>query len=275
MNVVEVVAFSYADRIAQRFVAARLNALALLDYPGPIPPDLASGYQCQEEAIKLWPDTIVGWKIGKIPDERQDALGAHRLAGPIFSHTVQRVDSAAVAEVGVFVGGFAAVEAEYVFEVVRDAPAGKTDWTLVDAAGLVGRLYCGVEMAGSPLSTINALGPTVVVSDFGNNADEIIGAEIPDWRQCNWEDLAAEAFIDGRKAGEGGAHMIPGGPLESVQFLAGHLAARGRPLKAGTLISTGAATGIHDIVAGQSARVDFKDVCSINLRAKPRTATTR
>ena len=33
----------------------------------------------------------------------------------------------------------------------------------------------GVEMAGSPLATINELGPTVVAADFGNNNGLILG----------------------------------------------------------------------------------------------------
>jgi 2-keto-4-pentenoate hydratase len=36
------------------------------------------------------------------------------------------------------------------------------------------------------------------------------------------------------------------------------------------LISTGAATGIHDIDSGQEARVEFKGIGTIHCRAKPR-----
>jgi 2-keto-4-pentenoate hydratase len=50
---------------------------------------------------------------------------------------------------------------------------------------------------------------------------------------------------------------VLGGPAPALAFLLGHCAARGRPLKAGMYITTGAATGIHDIHAGQSARISF------------------
>jgi 2-keto-4-pentenoate hydratase len=36
------------------------------------------------------------------------------------------------------------------------------------------------------------------------------------------------------------------------------------------LISTGAATGIHDIVAGQKARIEFKGIGTIHCAAKTR-----
>ena len=57
--------------------------------------------------------------------------------------------------------------------------------------------------------------------------------------------------------GEGGLYTMPGGPLKAIGWLAGHLAARGRPLTRGQLITSGATTGIHDILAGQAASVRF------------------
>jgi 2-keto-4-pentenoate hydratase len=270
MEAAETVRFAPAGRIAQRFVAARLNAMALDDYPGPIPPDLASGYECQEAAIGLWPDVIAGWKIGRIPPDFEQKLGQARLAGPIFRRAVQQATAGKVVEFGVFVGGFAAVEAEYVFEIAKDAPAGQLRWSINDAAAIVGRMLVGIEAAGSPLATINKLGPTVVVSDFGNNAGLILGPEVPNWRERTPSDLTCETSIDGKQVGQGAAANIFGGPLGALQFVAEHCARRGRPLKAGMLISTGAATGIHDIASGQAARVEFKGIGTIHCTAKPR-----
>jgi 2-keto-4-pentenoate hydratase len=270
MEAVKPVRFAPASRIAQRFVAARLNAMALVDFPGPIPPDLASGYECQEAAIALWPDAVAGWKIGRIPPDFEQKLGQARLAGPIFRLGVHKAIADAVVEFGVFVGGFAAVEAEYVFEIAKDAPAGQTRWSLNDATAIAGRMLVGIEAAGSPLATINKLGPTVVVSDFGNNAGLILGPEVPNWRERALTDLTCETFIDGKMVGQGAAANIYGGPLGALQFVAEHCAKSGRPLKAGMLISTGAATGIHDIVSGQAARVEFKGIGTVHCMAKPR-----
>jgi 2-keto-4-pentenoate hydratase len=255
--------FAAADRIAQRFVAARLNAMSLVDYPGPIPPDLASAYECQDAAIALWPDVVAGWKVGRIPSAFEQKYGQPRLAGPIFRQLVRRAASGEVVECPVFEGGFSAVEAEYVFEIAKDAPVGHLLWSMEDAAAIAGRMLVGVEMAGSPLPTINALGPAVIVSDFGNNAGLILGPEVPDWRNRTPADLTCETFIDEKLVGSGGAANIPGGPLESLRFVAELCAKRGQPLKTGMLISTGAATGVHDIVSGQAARAEFKGIGTI------------
>jgi 2-keto-4-pentenoate hydratase len=270
MEAINMAHFAPANRIAQRFVAARLNAVATVDYPGSIPPDLASAYEVQEAAIALWPDEIAGWKIGRIPPAFEQKLGATRLAGPIFRKAVQHASGDMVVELGIIEGGFAAVEAEFVFEIGTDAPPNQLRWSLNDAAAIVGRMLVGVELAGSPLATINALGPTVVVSDFGNNAGAVIGPEVANWRDRTLTDLCAETFIDGKSVGTGTAASVYGGPLGALQFVAELCANRGRPLKAGMLISTGAATGIHDIVAGQKARIEFKGIGTIHCAAKTR-----
>lgn len=256
--------------VAERFTAARRQATPLPDYPGEIPASLDDAYRIQDQAIDLWKDRIVGWKLGRIPDPWVPRLGAGRLAGPIFEQQVQ-TSSGGVIDFPVFDGGFAAIEAEFIFRLGADQPTGKTAWTREEAAGLVGALHIGIEPAGSPLATINALGPCVVVSDFGNNAGLILGPEVRDWRD-RIDAMTCSTWIEGIRVGTGGASTIPNGPLDSLRFLLELSEARGRWLKAGDLVSTGAATGIHDIVAGQEGRVVFDGAGEILCRAVPRRA---
>ena len=256
--------------IARHFVEARQSAQFLPEFPGAFPNDLATGYATQDAAISLWPDDVVGWKIGRMPPEFEAKLRAPRIAGPVFRRqlwTVGAGETDVVTPFPVFVGGFAAVEAEYVVRVGHDAPAGKVDWTLEEALAITASLHIGMEPAGSPLATINKLGPTVVVSDFGNNNGLILGPEIHGWRGMAWEDLACETWIEGTRVGTGTAASIPGGPIEALRFLLEHLARRNRPLKAGDLVTTGAATGIHDITAGQSAVVRFGPCGELRCKA--------
>ncbi len=255
------------DDVAARFVRARRSATALPDYPGPVPSDLATGYRVQDAALKLWPDEVVGWKVGRVPPEHEERLQSNRICGPVFARSLWHVKPGEVTPFPVFEGGFAAVEAEYVARIAFDAPADRLTWTTKEAAELIAALHIGMEPAGSPLASINILGPTVVVSDFGNNAGLMVGAEIADWRSRRIEDLRCETVIEGQVVGQGGAFILPGGPVESIRFLAENTARRGRPLKAGMYICTGAAAGIHDIVAGQSAAVRFDGHGEIACRA--------
>ncbi|MDP3736480.1 MAG: hypothetical protein Q8R02_03765 [Hyphomonadaceae bacterium] len=251
--------------IAARLVSARLDARSLQAFPGVQPATLEQGYLVQEMAIHLWPDTIAGWKIGLVPPPLREKLGSDRVAGPIFLRGVREA-SGGVVEFPVFDGGFAAVEAEYVFRMGRDAPEGKVNWTDDEAAALVAALHIGVETAGSPMSFINDLGPTVVASDFGNNAGLILGGEVKDWR-ARLKDLRAKTEIEGKTVGEGAVMGLPGGPIAGLRFLLAHLAERNRPLKAGQYVSSGAVTGVHDIVDGQSATLSFGGDGEILCRA--------
>jgi 2-keto-4-pentenoate hydratase len=258
-----------ADVVAQKFVSARLKAVALPEFPGALPPDLATAYAIQDAAIDLWPDQVAGWKIGKIPPAHEVKLGAKSLAGPVFRKDVRYPGPNTTVEYGLFVGGFAAVEAEYMFEIGEDAPTGKTTYTTAEAIALVKRMICGIETAGSPLATINVVGPLAVVSDFGNNNGIIVGPEVPNWRDRVMSELTCETFINGKSVGTGTAANVPGGPVEPLRFVAELCARRGRPLKAGMLITTGAITGIHDVMPGELARVEFKGLGAIQCVASP------
>jgi 2-keto-4-pentenoate hydratase len=61
-------------------------------------------------------------------------------------------------------------------------------------------------------------------------------------------------------------------PLDALVFLLENLARRGRTLKAGQLVSTGAVTGVHDIRIGQRSRVSFNgsgDILVSAVKALP------
>ena len=255
--------------IADAFVRARLAGQSLPGFPGTAPDDLVTAYAIQDLAIAAWPDQVAGWKVGFIAPERRDGSGDERLLGPIFRRQCWSAEASSPIEVPVFspAGGFAAVEAEYVLEVLADAPADKDQWTPEEAAAHPARLYVGVEVASSPLATINALGPCVVVSDFGNNNGLVLGPEIPDWTTLADQALVASTHIDGVLVGEGGATRLPGGLRAAYAFALSRSARRGRPLRKGELIATGNATGIHDIAQDQVAEVRFGGHALIRCRA--------
>jgi 2-keto-4-pentenoate hydratase len=252
---------------AESLVAARLGARALADYPGPLPQSLADAYACQDAAIALWPDDIAGWKVGRIADSWITRMGESFLAGPIFRARLWQARTDAVTPLPIIPGGFAAVEAEYVFVLAASAPAGRTQWTAAEAAELAGELRVGIELAGSPLASINDLGPAVVISDFGNNGGLMVGGRIADWRSRPPESLTCETRIDGSRVGLGSAASIAGGPLAALAFALGSCARRGRPLRAGDVVSTGACTGIHAIRVGEEASVAFAGAGELRCRA--------
>jgi 2-keto-4-pentenoate hydratase len=252
--------------IARRFVRARLNGVPLPAFPGELPTTLEHAYEIQDAAIEDWPDEIRGWKVGRIQEPWLTRLGAERLVGPIFTHAVREASGAKEIDFSVIPGGFAAVEAEFVVQLAQDVPA-QLRWTSGDAAEVAGTLHIGIEVAGSPLASINDLGPTAVVSDFGNNLGLIVGPSIDGWRTLAPGQLSSETFVEGRSVGRGTAASVPGGPLAALAFALECCAKRGLLLKAGDLVSTGATTGIHPIESGMSATAAFSAAGQLHCRA--------
>ena len=266
-NEKKVVVCKYASTppgVLHHIVIPSVNSLP--GFPGEIPADLVAAYQVQDVAIDRWPDRVVGWKVGYIAAERRDASGDDRLLGPIFARNLWNA-TGDIAPIPVFAGGFGAIEAEYVMRLDADAPADKLDWTPEEAAALPATLFIGLEVASSPLKTINDLGPRVVVSDFGNNNGLILGAEVPAWTTLDEASLLAETLIDGSSVGTGGAPRLPGGLRTAFAFALSRSAKRGRPLKRGEYIATGNATGIHDIAPGQRATVVFQGYGTLEVEA--------
>jgi 2-keto-4-pentenoate hydratase len=246
-----------ALNVARAFVSSRRGGVSLTHFPGRRPRDMASAYAIQETAIRLWAEPIAGWKVGLVAPAEQVLLDASRLAGPIFARGVFRAEEDIRVPLRVIPGGFAAIEVELVAAVACDAPPRKTEWTLEEARTLVRDWHLGVEFAASPLATINDLGATVIVSDFGNNCGLVVGSRLDESLVAEPARALCRTMIDGHQVGLASAASLPGGPLEGLRFLAGHLASRGRPLRAGQWVSTGAITGVHPVRTGQQARLEL------------------
>lgn len=240
---------------AARFVSARRTAVGFDDFPGTLPGDLATAYAIQSAASDAWGDTVAGWKIALVPPARQEEFGTGRFLGPVFAGTVARAEGGALS-FPVIPGGFGAVEAEFVVRVAADAPADKLDYSPAEAAAFVAAVHAGIEIAGSPLSSVNALGPTAAAASFGNNIGLVVGAEIPGGVEA-LDAIRPEVMIDGQSVGVGSTANIPGGILVAVAFALGMAARLGRPLKAGQWLSTGALSGMHPVTIGQQARIAF------------------
>jgi 2-keto-4-pentenoate hydratase len=256
---------SDSSRIAGRFLAARRAAAGLDAYPGDFPATLEDAYAIQDAAIASWDRPVVGWKVGRVHSPLAERFGTDRLAGPIFAQTLAPSDGAAVA-MPIFVNGFAAGESEFLLRIGAVPPTDPTRLSLDDAAALIDAVHVGIEIASSPLGTINELGPIAVISDFGNNNGLVVGPEIADWRTSSFEAWEVTTRIDGREVGRGRASAFPDGALGAARFLFELMAARGIALRPGQWISSGAVTGVHPVRAGQEVEARFSDGLAIACR---------
>ena len=251
-----------AAAIAGEFLSARRAAVGLADYPGSFPETLQDAYAIQDRAIADWGRPVIGWKVGRILPPLSERFGSDRLAGPIFFSEPAAADGPGPV-MPVFARGFAAGEAEYLLRIGAQPPEGKLSFTLDEAADLIDAVHVGIEVASSPLGSINQLGPIAVISDFGNNNGMVIGSAIPDWRSSGFEDWDVVTRIDGVHVGTGRASAFPNGAIGSARFLFELMANRGIALQPGQWISSGAVSGVHDALAGQRVEARFGDGYSV------------
>jgi 2-keto-4-pentenoate hydratase len=255
-----------AAAIAGRFLAARRTAEGLSDYPGAMPSTLGQAYAVQDEAIRAWGRPAIGWKVGRILPPLSERFGTDRLAGPIF-HCEEVGSDAAAPAMPVFANGFAAAEAEFLLRIGQ-VPPGKRRFSLEETAALIERVHIGIEIASSPLRSINEIGPIAVVSDFGNNNGMVVGAEIPDWRESDFDEWTVTTLIDGIEVGQGRAAAFPDGAVGAARFLFELMAERRTELRPGQWISSGAVTGVHDARAGQRIEARFGSGYAVNCTLK-------
>jgi 2-keto-4-pentenoate hydratase len=253
--------------IARALVSARAAGRALPGFPGAVPETLDEAYAVQEALIAATSDPVVGWKVAMIPPDLRERFGAERVCGPVFRKTVFDATKGSEPAFPVIRDGFAAVEAEFVIEIGTDMPAGP----FADHAALapyVGAYRAGVEIAGSPVAKLNPLGSAAVVCDCGGNAGLILGPVLGH-EPAPMNAVTTRTLVDGASVGTGDGARIPGGLLAALGFLVAQLASRGRRLRAGDLVSTGATTGIHPVEAGARIEALFDDRIGVRGRAIP------
>ncbi|QFT78491.1 2-keto-4-pentenoate hydratase [Erythrobacter sp. THAF29] len=229
--------------LSRTLVDARLRAGSLREFPGPLPRDLDEAYAVQALSVAAWPDEVVGWKVGGIPPKHRHALGAKYVTGPIFRKRLAYTHPGEVSEMPVFAEGFAAIEPEFILQM--------GEYREED------RLFIGAEIASSPLVAINDIGPLAVACDFGNNNGVLVGPEIEGWQEAGERDLPVETFIDGEMVATRIVRDLVADVLAAQSFLLEHARQKGIVLVPGTLISTGAITGVHEAGVGAQSTLRF------------------
>lgn len=252
--------------IARAFVEARRDGHALPDFPGDIPPDLATAYQVQDAALALAEGDVVGWKVGRINPAID---GIDRLSGPIFAATVFDATDGSLA-MPIFADGFGAAEAEFLIRIGTAPDLGKTRYTMDEARDLIDAVHVGIEIASSPFPGINAHGATVTISDFGNNYGLVVGEAIADWRAVDLNQWPITLDINGERIGAATAAAMLDGPIGAARFLFEHMAARGIQLTPGQWISSGAVTGVHPVAVADSVTATFDGRYTVGCTIKAR-----
>lgn len=245
--------------ISSRFLAARRAAKSLSSFPGTVPETLQAAYAVQAKSIADWGESIAGYKVGGIGPEWRDQYPGTRIAGPVFSSLIFTIENGGRIDIPVFENGFAAYEPELIMRLEGFSDVRKEIESVEDAKRFVKNIHIGVEIASSPLASLNDLGPGSIISDFGNQAGVVIGPEI----DLSWLDrihtMDVTTRIDGEIVGQTTPNEGDNGPLGALRFLINHLIehAPKSGLPDSLWLSSGAITGVHKSQIGTVGAFDY------------------
>lgn len=223
------------------------------------PTDTRAAYAIQDRYIarllQLRRTTLAGYKIAiTTPAMRamvgfQDSVSGCLLRDQMLSSGVTVIGQAHVHLI---------VEFEIAFQMARDLPIVNTPWTGSSVLEHVACAYPALEIADDRSADYRSLSDSVLtlIADNAWNQGLVLGPAVTRLDAAALLAVEGIAFIDDREVGRGSGRDVLGHPLDALAWLANHLTARGRSLKAGEIVTTGSLVKSQFPVAGN--RVAFR-----------------
>lgn len=147
------------------------------------------------------------------------------------------------------------IEAEVSFRMGADLPAKGEEYSQEDVMAAVDSAIIGIEFAVPRFN--DPLGQPIVflAADNGAALGFVAGPDIPDWQNRDLKQLDIELLFDGAKVSEGMPLPARCDERWALTWTVNHFSARGVGIRAGDLITTGAAAtpvplgGASDVLA--------------------------
>src|ERR1700704_5983758 len=225
---------------AKTIVTARRNRAPLRPLAGDTAPqDEAEGYQIQRAVHDLllpYFGALAGYKIGCTSPVMQQYLDIpHPCGGGVFAKGVHESGASLSAKDFVRVG----VECEFAVRLGRDLLPSEEPFTSEWVAESIEAYLPAIEIVDDRYAKWETMGaPTLVADDFFA-AGCVLGKPVARPAAPDLLDVVGRALINGNEAGQGTGADVLGHPHNALAWLANHLAAEGKGLRAGQIVLTG------------------------------------
>jgi len=249
---------------AQTIASARRHRTALPALDADIAPrDEAEGYLIQAALAELLsPDfgAQVGYKIGCTSAVMQEYLDIpHPCGGSVFARGVHESGASLRHTDFVRVG----VECEIAVRLARDLAPSAAPFTADAVAQAVEAYLPAIEIVDDRYVDWQTLGaPTLVADDFFA-AGCVLGKPVARSAAPDLLDVAGRALVNGDEAGRGTGADVLGHPHHALAWLANHLAAGGKGLRAGQIVLTGSLVKTVWLGAGDEVVMDLSGLGTV------------
>jgi 2-oxo-3-hexenedioate decarboxylase/2-keto-4-pentenoate hydratase len=253
-------------RAAARAIAAARRSrtpLAALA-PDVAPGSEAEGYRIQDAVHDLLASDVgarVGYKIGCTSAVMQQYLNIpHPCSGGVFANGVYESGVALKASDFVRVG----VECEIAVRLARDLVRTEAPFTAEWVAEAIDAYYPAIEIVDDRYVKWETIGaPTLVADDFFAAAC-VLGQGVSRSAAPDLLGVIGRALINGDEIGQGTGADVLGHPHNALAWLANHLAADGKGLRAGEIVLTGSLVKTVWLNAGDSVVMRLKGLGKVS-----------
>jgi 2-keto-4-pentenoate hydratase len=250
---------------AAKFVAAaRRDRAPLQALPDDIAPrDEAGGYRIQDAVHGLLSadfGPLIGHKIGCTSAVMQQYLAIpHPCSGGVFANGVHQSGAALRRGDYVRVG----VECEIAVRLGRDLEPSDAPFTADAASQAIEAYLPAIEIVDDRYCDWRSIGaPTLVADDFFA-AGCVLGRPVSRSSAPDLPALVGRASINGIEVGRGTGADVLGHPHNALAWLANHLAAGGKGLRAGEIVLTGSLVQTIWLGAGDTVAMDLSGLGAV------------
>ncbi|WP_438382277.1 2-keto-4-pentenoate hydratase [Asaia sp. BMEF1] len=244
---------------AHRLLAVRQGAAPLAGVePALMPQSEAEAYAVQDEiahALRPRLGEVTGWKIGAPSHEGVPFAAPLHEATLFFGDT--RLPEKALRHYG--------VEAEVVYRFARDLPPRERPWSLDEVLDAVDSVHTAIEIIDTRFERPNTQPRLVHLADQGSHGALIIGEGQTAWRRLSpVSETVHLALSDGCVIEHIGGNSA-GDPRRLLVWLANHASARGMPLRAGSVVTTGSMTDTIFVPPGTTATAQIASLAPVTV----------
>ncbi|NVN02041.1 MULTISPECIES: 2-keto-4-pentenoate hydratase [Asaia] len=245
--------------LADRLLAVRRGAVPLATLEaGLVPQHEDAAYGVQNEmahALRPMLGEVTGWKVGAPSHEGLP------FAAPLHEATLfwgdTRLPDNSLRHYG--------VEAEIAYLFARDLLPRERAWSLDEVLDAVGSVHTAIEIIDTRFERPNSQPRLAHLADQGSHGALVIGEGQTAWRRLSpVSETVHLALSDGRVIEHIGGNSA-GDPRRLLVWLANHASARGLPLKAGTIVTTGSMTDTIFVPPGTTATAQIDSLAPVTV----------
>jgi 2-oxo-3-hexenedioate decarboxylase/2-keto-4-pentenoate hydratase len=184
----------------------------------------------------------------------------HPCGGGVFAGGVHDSGASLHAKDFVRVG----VECEIAVRLARDLAPSQAPFTAETVAMAIEAYLPAIEIVDDRYQDWQTIGaPTLVADDFFA-AGCVLGKPVARSTAPDLLSVTGRALINGEEAGQGTGADVLGHPHHALAWLANHLAADGRSLRAGEIVLTGSLVKTLWLKAGDSATMELSGLGTVS-----------